>query len=58
LQAKRPGEAFRSEGLATIVGLLAAISIGNAGHLSVFVRLPNGMLVSFAGVMTLIEIGG
>jgi basic amino acid/polyamine antiporter, APA family len=79
-------EAFRSDRLATIVGLLvaviamvssAAISIGSAGYPSVFVPLPNWMLVSavvlsmgvvavwgvkesvsFAGLMTLIEIGG
>ena len=79
-------EAFRSDRLATIVGLLvaviamvssAAISIGSAGYVSVFVPLPNWILisavvlsmgmvaawgvkesVSFAGVMTLIEIGG
>jgi basic amino acid/polyamine antiporter, APA family len=79
-------EAFQSDRLATIVGVLvaviaivssAAISIGSAGYLSVFVPLPNWILisavvlsmgavttwgvkesVSFAGVMTLIEIGG
>jgi basic amino acid/polyamine antiporter, APA family len=79
-------EAFQSDRLATIVGMLvaviaivssAAISIGSAGYLSVFVPLPNWILisavvlsmgavttwgvkesVSFAGVMTLIEIGG
>ena len=79
-------EAFQSDRLATIVGLLvaaiaivssAAISIGSAGYLSLFVPLPDWLLVSavvlsmgmvavwgvkesvsFAGVMTLIEIGG
>jgi basic amino acid/polyamine antiporter, APA family len=79
-------EAFRSDRLATIVGLLvaviaivssAAISIGSAGYLAIFAPLPDWMLVcavvlsmgmvavwgvkesvSFAGVTTLIEIGG
>jgi amino acid transporter len=48
-------EAFRSDRLATIVGLLvaviamvssAAISIGSAGYLAVFVPLANWMLIS------------
>jgi amino acid transporter len=79
-------EAFRSRKIATTVGLLvvaialvsaAAISIGSAGYLSVFIKLPAPVLVtavvvsmgaiaasnvkqsvSFAGAMTLIEIGG
>lgn len=79
-------EAFGSHRIATTVGLLvigialvssAAISIGGAGYLSVFVALPAPILVtavvvamgaiaaggvrqsvSFAGIMTLIEIGG
>lgn len=79
-------EAFGSNRIATTVGLLvigialvsaAAISIGSAGYLSVFVALPAPVLVtavvvamggiaawgvrqsvSFAGIMTLIEIGG
>ena len=79
-------EGFGSGRLATVAGLLvvmiaivssAAISIGSAGYLSIFLPLPKWMLVScvvlamgvvaslgvkesvsFAGVMTLIEIGG
>jgi amino acid transporter len=78
--------AFGSDKLALIVGTLvigiavvsaAAISIGSAGYISVFVNLPTPLLVvavilamgataalgvrqsvTFAGVMTLIEIGG
>jgi APA family basic amino acid/polyamine antiporter len=78
--------AFRSDRLATIVGLLviaiaivsaAAISVGSAGYIGIFVRLPQPVLVTcvvlamgaisasgiaaavtFAGMMTLIEIGG
>lgn len=78
--------AFGSDRLAVAVGLLvvgiavvssAAISIGSAGYLSVFVPLPLPVLViavvlamggiaacgvkqsiTFAGIMTLIEIGG
>jgi amino acid transporter len=78
--------AFGSHRLALVVGLLvigiavvsaAAISIGSAGYLSVFVRLPQPMLVAgvilamaataawgvrqsvtFAGIMTVVEIGG
>jgi basic amino acid/polyamine antiporter, APA family len=79
-------EAFQSDKLATGIGLLvvaiaivsaAAISVGSAGYLAVFVALPSHILigivvlamgaiaargikesVSFAGVMTVIEIGG
>jgi basic amino acid/polyamine antiporter, APA family len=79
-------EAFDSSRLATVVGLLvvaiaiisaAAISIGSAGYLAVFVPLPKWALVgciivamgaiavwgvkesvSFAGLMTIVEIGG
>lgn len=79
-------EAFRSDRLALAVGLLvvaiaivsaAAISIGSAGYLSVFLPWPKPILVAcvvlamgtlaaggvkqsvgFAGIMTLIEIGG
>jgi APA family basic amino acid/polyamine antiporter len=79
-------EAFGSDKIATAVGLLvvaiaivsaAAISIGSAGYLAVFLPLPKWVLVAavvltmgtvavwgvkqsvtFAGVMTLIEIGG
>lgn len=79
-------EAFRSNQLATAVGLMvvavaivsaAAISVGSAGYLAVFVPLPAPILiagvvlamgviavwgvkesVSFAGAMTVIEIGG
>jgi amino acid transporter len=79
-------EAFGSDKIATVVGLLvvaiaivsaAAISIGSAGYLAVFLPLPKWVLVAavvltmgtvaiwgvkqavtFAGVMTLIEIGG
>lgn len=78
--------AFGSHRLALAVGLLvigiaivsaAAISIGSAGYLSVFIRLPQPLLVAgvilvmaavaawgvkqsvtFAGIMTIIEIGG
>lgn len=78
--------AFRSHRLALVVGLLvigiavvsaAAISIGSAGYLSVFVDLPQPVLVAgvivamaitavwgvrqsvtFAGIMTVVEIGG
>jgi amino acid transporter len=78
--------AFQSDKLATTVGLLvvaiaivsaAAISIGSAGYLSVFLPLPHPVLVagvvlamgavavwgvrqsvSFAAIMTVIEIGG
>jgi basic amino acid/polyamine antiporter, APA family len=78
--------AFGSHRLALVVGLLvigiavvsaAAISIGSAGYLSVFVDLPQPLLVAgvvaamaataawgvkqsvtFAGIMTVIEIGG
>jgi amino acid transporter len=78
--------AFGSHRLALVVGLLvigvavvsaAAISIGSAGYLSVFVGLPQPLLVAgvvismaataawgvrqsvtFAGIMTVIEIGG
>jgi amino acid transporter len=78
--------AFGSHRLALVVGLLvvgiavvsaAAISIGCAGYLSVFINLPQPLLVAgvimamtataawgvrqsvtFAGVMTVIEIGG
>jgi amino acid transporter len=79
-------EAFRSERLATFVGLLsiaiavvsaAAISVGSAGYVGVFLTLPEPVLIAgvvlamaaiaawgikesvvFAGVMTVIEIGG
>ena len=79
-------EAFQSDRLATGVGLLvvaiaivaaAAISLGSAGYIGVFLALPEPVLVtgvvvamtaiaawginasvSFAGVMTVIEIGG
>ena len=79
-------EAFRSDRLATAIGLLvvaiaivaaAAISLGSAGYIGVFLALPEPVLVtgvvvamgaiaawginasvSFAGVMTVIEIGG
>ena len=79
-------EAFRSDRLATGIGLLvvaiaivaaAAISLGSAGYIGVFLALPEPILVtgvvlamaavaawginesvSFAGVMTVIEIGG
>ena len=87
-RARRPtsGEAFRSDQLATVIGLLvvaiaivaaAAISLGSAGYIGVFLALPEPVLVtgvvvamaaiaawginesvSFAGVMTVIEIGG
>ncbi len=78
--------AFNSDRLSTTVGLLvvaiavvsaAAISIGSAGYLAVFLPLPHAVLVagvvlamgavaawgvrqsvSFAGIMTVIEIGG
>jgi amino acid transporter len=78
--------AFGSHRLALVVGLLvigiavvsaAAISIGSAGYLSVFIGLPPPLLVAgvviamaataawgikqsvtFAGIMTVIEIGG
>jgi amino acid transporter len=78
--------AFGSHRLALLVGLLvigiavvsaAAISIGSAGYLSVFIGLPRPLLVAgvviamaataawgvrqsvtFAGIMTMIEIGG
>jgi amino acid transporter len=78
--------AFRSDRLATGIGLLvvaiaivaaAAISLGSAGYVGVFLALPEPVLVtgvvvamagiaawginasvSFAGVMTVIEIGG
>jgi amino acid transporter len=78
--------AFGSHHLALVVGLLvigiavvsaAAISIGSAGYLSVFINLPQPLLVAgvvaamattaawgikqsvtFAGIMTVIEIGG
>jgi amino acid transporter len=78
--------AFDSDRLSTTVGLLvvaiaivsaAAISIGSAGYVAVFLPLPHLMLVAgvvlamgavamwgvrqsvgFAGIMTLIEIGG
>jgi amino acid transporter len=78
--------AFDSDRLSTTVGLLvvaiaivsaAAISIGSAGYVAVFLPLPHPVLVagvvvamgavavlgvrqsvSFAGIMTLIEIGG
>jgi amino acid transporter len=78
--------AFRSPKLAVVVGLLvvgiavvsaAAISIGSAGYVAVFIDLPLPLLaaaiviamgataawgvkqsVTFAGIMTLIEIGG
>ena len=79
-------EAFRSDRLATAIGLLvvaiaivaaAAISLGAAGYVGVFLTLPEPVLVtvvvaamgvvaawginesvSFAGIMTVIEIGG
>lgn len=79
-------EAFGSDRVATAVGLLvvaiaivsaAAISVGSAGYLGVFVPLPQPVLiagvvlamggiaavgiresVSFAGAMTVIEVGG
>jgi basic amino acid/polyamine antiporter, APA family len=79
-------QAFRSDRLATAVGLLviaiaivsaAAISIGSAGYLRVFLPMPGAVLaagvvvamgaisawgvkesVTFAGAMTVIEIGG
>ena len=79
-------EAFQSDKLATAIGLLvvaiaivsaAAISVGSAGYLAVFIALPAHILiavvvlamgaiaawgvkesVSFAGVMTVVEIGG
>jgi amino acid transporter len=79
-------EAFGSDALATAVGLLvvamaivsaAAISVGSAGYVQVFIPLPIPVLaaaivlgmgavaawgvkesVTFAGVMTVIEIGG
>jgi len=79
-------EAFRSDRLAAGIGLLvvaiaivaaAAISLGSAGYIGVFLALPEPVLVagvvmamgaiaawginasvSFAGVMTVIEIGG
>jgi APA family basic amino acid/polyamine antiporter len=79
-------EAFASQQLAIIIGLLvvaiaivsaAAISVGSAGYLAVFLPWPKWVLVAtvvltmgtvavwgvkqsvtFAGVMTLIEIGG
>ncbi len=79
-------EAFQSDKLATIVGLLvvgvavvsaAAISIGSAGYIGLFLPLPEPLLVTgvvlamgaiasvgiresvtFAGVMTVIEVGG
>jgi APA family basic amino acid/polyamine antiporter len=78
--------AFRSDRLSLAAGLLvvaiaavaaAAISIGSAGYISVFVSLPEPILISavvlsmgaiaawgikesvtFAGAMTLIEVGG
>jgi amino acid transporter len=78
--------AFQSDRLATLVGLLviaiaivsaAAISIGSAGYVGVFLPLPQPLLVGgvvvamaavaawgikesvvFAGVMTVIEVGG
>jgi APA family basic amino acid/polyamine antiporter len=78
--------AFRSDRLATLVGLLAiaiavvsaaAISVGSAGYVGVFLPLPEGVRITlvvlamgaiaawgikesvvFAGVMTLIEVGG
>jgi APA family basic amino acid/polyamine antiporter len=79
-------EAFGSDRVATAVGLLvvaiaivsaAAISVGSAGYLGVFLPLPQPVLiagvvlamggiaaigiresVSFAGAMTIIEVGG
>jgi amino acid transporter len=79
-------ERFRADRLAATIGLLvvgvaivatAAISIGSAGYISVFLPLPEGFLVagvvmamgavaawginesvSFAGAMTVIEVGG
>lgn len=79
-------EAFGSDRVATAVGLLvvaiaivsaAAISVGSAGYLGVFLPLPQSVLiagvvlamggiaaagiresVSFAGAMTVIEVGG
>lgn len=79
-------EGFRSDRLATVIGLLvvaiaivaaAAISLGSAGYIGVFLPLPEAVLVtgvvlamatvaawgikesvSFAGAMTVIEIGG
>ncbi len=78
--------AFQSDRLATLVGLLAiaiavvsaaAISVGSAGYVGVFLPLPEGVRITlvvlamgaiaawgikesvvFAGVMTLIEVGG
>jgi amino acid transporter len=79
-------EAFRSERLALAVGLLvvgvsiaaaAAIGVGSAGYVAVFLALPEGVLITlvvvamgaiaawginesvgFAGIMTVIEVGG
>ncbi len=79
-------EAFQSDRLGTLVGLLvialsvlsaAAISVGSAGYVGVFLALPEAVLIAgvvlamagvaawgikesvvFAGVMTVIEIGG
>ncbi|HZT46689.1 MAG TPA: APC family permease [Hyphomicrobiaceae bacterium] len=79
-------EGFRSDRLATAVGLLvvgvsiaaaAAISVGSAGYVAVFLALPEKALialvvvamgavaawginesVTFAGIMTVIEVGG
>ena len=79
-------DAFQSDKLALLVGLLvvavavvsaAAISVGSAGYISVFIALPEPVLIAavvlamgaiagwgikesviFAGVMTVIEVGG